>query len=427
MASIARNDPCPCGSGKKYKRCCGVSGADTPAADVKLPDPGPVPILIEVRPGTYTYKRFADTTALEMRAAVRLIILKKQDCPPDSAGPMVMEKTEELRAAGEPLARVEIHLEQDGRIVAEKIVLDAKRAERERPRVAGDPPDRKLDWVKLAPPPAPQRPSDVPPVFEVTAPKPGSAVIPIKLAMLQQSEREIRDCLVQVAAVKLGVARHYVNIADLGLYADGDFMDAFDLMASKTGSACPFEMEWTMAVWRHFTEAQAAAYSVEHLVDLLQNIQYLRSPPIESSLGEYRVQLFQARGRKRGKIVERRFADVDGDELEESAKGALRARLEELGIELHPALFENDVVDEDLPGELAFPQPPLPRQVAMYERLARTALVKAFGSESERGFAVFWRGGALYERRNIPGRERAEIDGILDSIPKEMNIVALPH
>ncbi|MBL0167989.1 MAG: SEC-C domain-containing protein [Propionivibrio sp.] len=22
---IARNDPCPCGSGKKYKKCCGVS------------------------------------------------------------------------------------------------------------------------------------------------------------------------------------------------------------------------------------------------------------------------------------------------------------------------------------------------------------------------------------------------------------------
>lgn len=26
MASIARNDPCPCGSGDKYKRCCMRSG-----------------------------------------------------------------------------------------------------------------------------------------------------------------------------------------------------------------------------------------------------------------------------------------------------------------------------------------------------------------------------------------------------------------
>jgi len=24
---VGRNDPCPCGSGKKYKKCCGVSAA----------------------------------------------------------------------------------------------------------------------------------------------------------------------------------------------------------------------------------------------------------------------------------------------------------------------------------------------------------------------------------------------------------------
>ena len=27
---IGRNDPCPCGSGRKYKRCCGAAGADEP-------------------------------------------------------------------------------------------------------------------------------------------------------------------------------------------------------------------------------------------------------------------------------------------------------------------------------------------------------------------------------------------------------------
>ncbi len=26
QTKIARNDPCPCGSGKKYKDCCGKSG-----------------------------------------------------------------------------------------------------------------------------------------------------------------------------------------------------------------------------------------------------------------------------------------------------------------------------------------------------------------------------------------------------------------
>ncbi|NQT67029.1 MAG: SEC-C domain-containing protein [Actinobacteria bacterium] len=24
MSRVGRNDPCPCGSGKKYKKCCGA-------------------------------------------------------------------------------------------------------------------------------------------------------------------------------------------------------------------------------------------------------------------------------------------------------------------------------------------------------------------------------------------------------------------
>ena len=39
VLSIGRNEPCPCGSGKKYKRCCGVSAApklSTPKASNPL-------------------------------------------------------------------------------------------------------------------------------------------------------------------------------------------------------------------------------------------------------------------------------------------------------------------------------------------------------------------------------------------------------
>ena len=25
---VGRNDPCPCGSGKKYKKCCGADGSE---------------------------------------------------------------------------------------------------------------------------------------------------------------------------------------------------------------------------------------------------------------------------------------------------------------------------------------------------------------------------------------------------------------
>jgi tetratricopeptide (TPR) repeat protein len=43
MAKIGRNDPCPCGSGKKYKRCCLArveeAQRQTPAAAALEPDP----------------------------------------------------------------------------------------------------------------------------------------------------------------------------------------------------------------------------------------------------------------------------------------------------------------------------------------------------------------------------------------------------
>lgn len=32
MASVGRNAPCPCGSGKKYKRCCALKSQKTPLA-----------------------------------------------------------------------------------------------------------------------------------------------------------------------------------------------------------------------------------------------------------------------------------------------------------------------------------------------------------------------------------------------------------
>jgi preprotein translocase subunit SecA len=27
-SKVGRNDPCPCGSGKKYKKCCGADGSE---------------------------------------------------------------------------------------------------------------------------------------------------------------------------------------------------------------------------------------------------------------------------------------------------------------------------------------------------------------------------------------------------------------
>jgi hypothetical protein len=30
MATVGRNEPCPCGSGKKYKHCCAAKAQQTP-------------------------------------------------------------------------------------------------------------------------------------------------------------------------------------------------------------------------------------------------------------------------------------------------------------------------------------------------------------------------------------------------------------
>jgi SEC-C motif len=39
MGKIGRNDPCPCGSGKKFKKCCLPLQQDTPPAASPLPKP----------------------------------------------------------------------------------------------------------------------------------------------------------------------------------------------------------------------------------------------------------------------------------------------------------------------------------------------------------------------------------------------------
>ena len=56
MAKIGRNDPCPCGSGKKYKKCCLAS--DEAAARAARPaQPAAVP---ERRPSLASYSREHD-------------------------------------------------------------------------------------------------------------------------------------------------------------------------------------------------------------------------------------------------------------------------------------------------------------------------------------------------------------------------------
>jgi tetratricopeptide (TPR) repeat protein len=56
MAKIGRNDLCPCGSGKKYKKCC-LAGDEAAARAARPAQPAAVP---ELRPSLASYLREHD-------------------------------------------------------------------------------------------------------------------------------------------------------------------------------------------------------------------------------------------------------------------------------------------------------------------------------------------------------------------------------
>ena len=78
VTQISRNQPCPCGSGKRYKHCCGVESATaTPAAAATSPPVGEqlhAPVIPAMRPdlptlmqralGCQKQGRLADAEAL---------------------------------------------------------------------------------------------------------------------------------------------------------------------------------------------------------------------------------------------------------------------------------------------------------------------------------------------------------------------------
>ena len=55
MPAVGRNDPCPCGSGRKFKRCCGASGSARQREIGSVP-PQTTPLSLELTgmPGTET-------------------------------------------------------------------------------------------------------------------------------------------------------------------------------------------------------------------------------------------------------------------------------------------------------------------------------------------------------------------------------------
>jgi tetratricopeptide (TPR) repeat protein len=69
-ASLSRNDPCPCGSGRKYKACCGrlapaTRGAEPPSVDARSAELGRLAALMDA--GRYAELEVAAREVLEMQ------------------------------------------------------------------------------------------------------------------------------------------------------------------------------------------------------------------------------------------------------------------------------------------------------------------------------------------------------------------------
>ena len=69
MAKIGRNDPCPCGSGKKYKKCC-LAGDEAAARAARPAQPAAVP---ERRPSLADYFQEHDQLTEASNAVVDMV------------------------------------------------------------------------------------------------------------------------------------------------------------------------------------------------------------------------------------------------------------------------------------------------------------------------------------------------------------------
>jgi tetratricopeptide (TPR) repeat protein len=70
MAKTGRNDPCPCGSGKKYKQCC-LARDEAAAADARAAQAAALPVR---RPGPLRSLQIIDHEADELTEASNAVV-----------------------------------------------------------------------------------------------------------------------------------------------------------------------------------------------------------------------------------------------------------------------------------------------------------------------------------------------------------------
>ena len=111
---VGRNDPCPCGAGKKYKKCCGKDPATRQRRDQKPPPGrrGPSDRLGPRRPGSFPAARHQPAPATEPPAGSGTptpLTLQRVLNPPPHDGPQTpvygVTRTPHARAVSRPLGQ----------------------------------------------------------------------------------------------------------------------------------------------------------------------------------------------------------------------------------------------------------------------------------------------------------------------------------
>lgn len=101
MEKTGRNDPCPCGSGKKYKRCCGAKASIIPASDLRRGffryEPGSYGGLDAFAPSILCYEEVEHDTWKEHFCLVKPGIALETEA---AAAKMAAHDLDQARSAG---------------------------------------------------------------------------------------------------------------------------------------------------------------------------------------------------------------------------------------------------------------------------------------------------------------------------------------
>ncbi|MDN3504048.1 MAG: SEC-C metal-binding domain-containing protein [Rhabdochlamydiaceae bacterium] len=91
MEKVGRNDPCPCGSGKKYKKCCGKVGPRKFSAQLLSSNKDAAPLLDRMKGLTSSVMRAVHEVGGEKASSMTSHVISKAAGQISKAAPVKTE------------------------------------------------------------------------------------------------------------------------------------------------------------------------------------------------------------------------------------------------------------------------------------------------------------------------------------------------